>query len=135
MVNNLNPKKVEFINLIKASVYSDSQDLNDAKDYLNAKEINIEDYTFNMLNKIKQFKYKIEALKTEEKMRAISDVPKQKATEWVEKIMNDKSFSLKELIRNEQIVVNFRNIEDMENQDIKEFLILHYTLKFEGEDN
>ena len=59
-----------------------------------------------------------------------SEEAKQKASEWVDDLLSKIDFSLPELVREEELTMSFRNIEQLSKEDIKKILVKHFTLKF-----
>lgn len=58
-----------------------------------------------------------------------------RAKEMAESVLADASFSIAQFMSKEQLLVNFRNFESLSEDDIKEILIKHYTLKLMGKEN
>lgn len=60
---------------------------------------------------------------------------KQKAMEWVEKLLNDVNFSFPQFVKTENLVLQNRNLEKLTKDDIKSTLTQYYYLKFMEQEN
>ena len=101
---------------------------------MTAQGVNVDLMMSEGVKRIKQIQLKIQAEKTKAEMASMESV-KLRAVEWVENLLNKvDSISLSNLIKQEQVLVNFRNVEELNKEDIKDILIKHYTLKFSEEE-
>jgi len=91
--------------------------------------MNVEQIVSKKLKRIKQLKLQIEAKKTQTEMKNF-DWQRQKAIEWVEQILADQDFSFAAFAEANQLVLSYRNLETFTDEDIKDILIQHFTLKF-----
>ncbi|MBN8718486.1 MAG: hypothetical protein J0H85_03515 [Sediminibacterium magnilacihabitans] len=75
-----------------------------------------------------------DAKRTEHEMQAAESV-KSKAIEWVDNLLANINFSLPELVQKEELSMSFRNVENLSQDDIRNILIRHFTLKFMNQQN
>lgn len=129
MNKKINKNKSDFVNLFLSTVESDSNNKETAKAFLAAEGINVDRTVSEGLKRIKQMQMLIEARKTEQEMSATESV-KQKAIEWVDKLLNSIDFSLPALVKKEELTMSFRNVESLSQEDIRTILIQHFILKF-----
>jgi len=121
--------KDDFIKFVMATIQQESENVISAKEFLSSEGLNPDSIIAEGLKRIKRLQLKIEAEKTSDEM-ASADLVKQKAYEWVEELLSRPDFSFPELIREESLILSFRNMESLSKEDIKKILIKHYTLKF-----
>ena len=77
----------------------------------------------------------VEAAKTQKEMQAAESV-KAEATAWVDKLLAGVDFSLPELVKKEELSMSFRNVNSLSQDDIRNILIKHFSLKFmKGQNN
>jgi len=129
MNKKVNENKSDFVNLFLSTVESDSNNKETAKVFLAAEGINVDKTVSEGLKRIKQMQMLIEARKTEQEMSATESV-KQKANEWVDKLLSSIDFSLPALVKKEELTMSFRNVESLSQEDIRTILIRHFILKF-----
>lgn len=129
MNKKVSKNKSDFVNLFLSTVESDSNNKETAKAFLAAEGINVDRTVSEGLKRIKQMQMLIEARKTEQEMSATENV-KQKAIEWVDKLLNSIDFSLPALVKKEELTMSFRNVESLSQEDIRTILIRHFILKF-----
>lgn len=129
MNKKVNKNKSDFVNLFLSTVESDSNNKETAKAFLAAEGINVDRTVSEDLKRIKQMQMLIESRKTEQEMSATENV-KQKATEWVDQLLNSIDFSLPALVKKEELTISFRNVESLSQEDIRTILIRHFILKF-----
>lgn len=129
MSNNKKYTKAEFIQFVISTVEHDCSDIEKSKEYLSSQGLNVETLISDGLKKIKKMQMKIEADKTRMEMIS-SETIKQQAEKWVDSLLNSIDFSLPELVRNEKLSMSFRNVEQLSQEDIKNILVKHFTLKF-----
>jgi len=121
--------KSNLIRIIMADIEADTSNSIKAREYLSSQGMNIDQIVSTGLKKIKQMELQIQARKTQSEMKNF-DWQRQKAIECVERLLSVKKFSFPEFVRTNEIVLNYRNLESFTNEDIKEILIQHFTLKF-----
>lgn len=134
MINNLKYKKTDFIRLVIASAEQVSSDEENAKAYLSHEGLDVDLVVNEGMKRLKKLKLNIEADRTKSEMIQAEEA-KLKASVWVEELLNKIDFSLSELIKEEELTMNFRNVDKLSKEDIKNILIKHYTLKFLEEDS
>lgn len=121
--------KDDFIKFVLATIQHESESANSSREFLASEGLNPDSIVSEGLKRIKRLQLKIEAEKTKNEM-ASAGMLKQKASEWVEKLLSKPDFSFSELIREESLTLSFRNVESLSKEDIKNILVKHYTLKF-----
>lgn len=122
-------KKEDFINFIMATVENDSSDEEKAREYLSSQNLDVDAIVDNGIKRLKRLQLQIQAEQTKLEMQS-AELAKQKATEWVDDLINRVDFSFSNVVEEEQLTLSFRNIEKLSEKDIKELLIKHFTLKF-----
>ncbi|MEJ7678741.1 MAG: hypothetical protein WKG06_12960 [Segetibacter sp.] len=96
--------------------------------------MNTEKLVSEGLKRIKKMQMLRDAKRTETEMHAAESV-KSAAIEWVDNLLGDMNFSLPELVQKEQLSMSFRNVENLSQDDIRNILIRHFTLKFMNQQN
>ncbi len=134
MNKKVNKSKSDFVNLFLSTVESDSNNKETANAFLAADGVNVDRTVSEGLKRIKQMQMLIDAKKTEQDMVATESV-KQKATDWVDNLLNSIDFSLPALVQKEELTVSFRNVESLSSEDIRTILIRHFILKFMKQQN
>lgn len=134
MNNNSKYNKNDFIRLVIASSEHVSYDKEKAKEYLSSEDLDVDSVVNDGLKRLKRLKMQIEADRTKSEMIQAEEV-KLKASAWVEELLNNIDFSLPELIKEEELTMSFRNVVKLSNEDIKNILIKHFTLKFLEEES
>ncbi len=134
MSKKTNQGKADFVKLFLSSAENDSQDVNAAKEFLISEGLNPERIISEGLKKIKQMQLLAAAQKTEDEMEASESI-KAKATKWVDDLLNGINFSWTDIVRQEEISMNFRNMESLSKEDMRSILIRHFTLKFMNEND
>ena len=129
MSNNLKNSKADFVRLVMSSVEDDSSDKEKAREYLSSQGLNVDSIVSEGLKKIKRMKMEIQAHKTKEEMQSIEEITKN-ADKWVENLLNSAGFSLVDLVKEEELAMSFRNMENLSKEDLKKLLVKHFTLKF-----
>lgn len=120
--------KDDFIRYIAASVDSDSSDTQKAREFLESEGLNVDLIVSDGLKRIRKMQLEIQAQKTKDGMREIDSI-RDKAALLVEKLLSSPTFSFLNFIKQENIAVSFRNVEQIEAEDIREILIKHFALK------
>lgn len=134
MSKKTNQGKADFVKLFLSSAENDSNDVNAAKEFLASEGLNPERIISEGLKKIKQLQLLASAQKTEDEMEASESI-KAKAIKWVDDLLNGINFSWTDIVRQEEISMNFRNMESLSKEDMRSILIRHFTLKFMNEND
>jgi prolyl-tRNA synthetase len=129
MSRNLKTSKTDFTRFVMSVIEHDSFDKDNAKEYLSSQGLDVGLIVSEGLKKIKRLELQIQAERTKNEM-ILSEEIKQKANKWVGQLLSNSEFSLKDLIKEEELSLCFRNIENLKKEDIKEILVKHFTLKF-----
>lgn len=129
MNKKANQSKSDFVNLFLSTAENDSKSKEAAKAFLASEGVNTEKLVSEGLKKIKKMQMLADAKKTEHEMQAAESV-KSKAIEWVDNLLANINFSLPELVQKEELSMSFRNVENLNQDDIRNILIRHFTLKF-----
>ncbi len=129
-----NQDKANFINLFLSTTENDSITKDAAKTFLQDEGINTEKLVSEGLKKIKRMQMLADASRTENEMKVAKTV-KVEATAWVDKLLASINFSLPELVQKEELSISFRNVENLSQDDIRNILIRHFTLKFMNKQN
>lgn len=134
MNNNAKYNKTEFIRFVMSTIEHNSSDKEKSREYLSSQGLNVDAIVSDGLKRINKIQMQVEADKTRLEM-ASSETIKQRANEWVEKLLNSIDFSLEILVKEEKLTVCFSNLKKLDKDDIKKILVKHFTLKFIEEQN
>lgn len=129
MSEQSNQEKSGFVKLVLASVESDSESKESAREFLSSEALDPDAIVKDGLKRIKQMQMILNAQKTQQEMAA-TESAKQEAINWVDNLLGNVNFSLNEIVQSEDLQVCFRNVQELSNEDIKNILIKHFTLKF-----
>lgn len=129
MSSNSKYNKANFVRFVMSTVEHESSDKEKAKEALSAQGVNFDSMLVEGMKRFRRLKLKIEAEKTRTEM-VLAETAKQRATEWVDGLFNKSNFSLLDLVREEGLVMSFKNVEKLGNDDIRNILVSHFTLKF-----
>jgi hypothetical protein len=129
MGNNSKYNKADFIRFVLSTVEHESSDKEKAKEYLSAQGVDIDSMLSYSMKRLKRLQLQIAAEKTKAEMLSAEEA-KQKASEWVDDLLSKIDFSLQDLVKEEELTMSFRNIEQLSKDDIKKILVKHFTLKF-----
>jgi hypothetical protein len=129
MSNNSESTNSGLIRFVMSTYEYESSDKEKAREFLSVEGLNVDEMVTDGMKRLKQLQLQIEAEKTKEKMES-AKIAKQKASEWVDKLINTLDFSLIELVKQEKLTMSFKNIEKLGKKDIREILVKHFTLKF-----
>jgi len=129
MSNNSKYNKADFIRFIMSTVEHESSDKEKAKEFLSSQGVDIDSMLSDGMKRLKRLQLQIAADKTKAEM-ILAETAKQKASEWVESLLRSTDFSLSELVKEEELIISFRNIEKLGQEDIKKILVELFTLKF-----
>lgn len=132
MSDNKKYGKTEFIRFIMSSVEHSSSNNEISKEYLSSQGLDVDKMVSEGIKRIKRVQMRVEADKTRKEMIQ-TNTARQKAVEWVESILANTHFSLTSLIREEELSLSFRNMESLSQEDVKDILVKHFTLKFSKE--
>ncbi|PQV62037.1 hypothetical protein CLV53_101312 [Sediminibacterium magnilacihabitans] len=134
MNKKANQSKSDFVNLFLSTAENDSNSKEAAEAFLASEGVNTEKLVSEGLKKIKKMQMLADAKRTEHEMQAAESV-KSKAIEWVDNLLANINFSLPELVQKEELSMSFRNVENLSQDDIRNILIRHFTLKFMNQQN
>lgn len=134
MSNSAKYTKTDFIKLVVSDLDSITSNKEQAREFLVLEGYNPDKLVSEGIKRIKKMQLQIAAAQTKRSM-AIAETVKERAIEWAEKVLSQASFSIQEFMSKEQLALNFRNFESLSDEDIKEILIKHFTLKFTSEDD
>lgn len=129
-----NQSKTDFVNLFLSTAENDSNSKEAAKAFLASEGVNTEKLVSEGLKRIKKMQMLADASRTENEMEAAESV-KAEATSWVDNLIANINFSLPELVQREELSMSFRNVENLSQDDIRNILIRHFTLKFMNKQN
>lgn len=123
--------KTYLAKIILSSVDSISCDRANAEEYLSAEGLNPDSIRAEGIKRIKRLQMQVRANKTRAEMESTSDATiKQKAADWVEKVLSDARFSFAAFVKEENLVLQNRNLTSFNKEDIKSTLIQFFYLKF-----
>lgn len=129
MSDNSKYSKADFVRFVMSTVEHVSSDKEKAKEFLSAEGLDVDSIISDGMKRLKRLKMQIEAEKTKAEMLSAEEA-KQKASEWVDDLLSNIDFSLKDLVKEEELTMSFRNFEQLSKDDIKKILVKHFTLKF-----
>lgn len=129
MGNNSKYNKADFIKFVMLTVEHESSDKEKAKEFLSSQGVDIDSMLSDSMKRLKRLQLQIAAEKTKAEMLS-AEQAKQKASEWVDDLLSKIDFSLQDLVKEEELTMSFRNIEQLSKEDIKKILVKHFTLKF-----
>jgi hypothetical protein len=121
--------KKSFVQLFISHAQEDSAGKDAAEEFLRSEGINVERLKSEGLSLIRKKQLELQAKKTELEMAGMDDASRQ-AEEWVDKLLASTTFSFSDFVREEEVVVNFSHIKDLNADAIRAILVQHYTLKF-----
>lgn len=126
--------KRDLARLILAMIENDCVNREQSEKYLASIGMNPSKVAEQGAKKIKQLLLQAKANKTDEKMRRVQYL-RAKAEEFVNKLLNEPNFSFPNFIKEENLSVSFRNVENITTEDKKRLMIKHFMLKLEDELN
>lgn len=129
-----NQTKSDFVNLFLSTAENDSSSKEAAKSFLASEGVNTDKLISEGLKRVKKMQLLANASRTENEMQAAETV-KAEATAWVDNLLASINFSLPELVQKEELSMSFRNVENLSQDDIRNILIRHFTLKFMNKRN
>lgn len=129
MGNNSKYNKADFIKFVISTVEHETSDKEKAKEFLSSQGVNIESMLSDSMKRLKRLQLQIAAEKTKAEMLS-AEQAKQKASEWVDNLLSKINFSLQDLVKEEELTMSFRNVEQLSKDDIRNILVKHFTLKF-----
>lgn len=121
--------KKDLVKFVFRSAEHESRDKQAAKDFLFSEGFNADKLVADGIKRIKKMQLLVNARNTELEMKA-AEQAKAEAVAWVEDLLNRQNFSIVELVQTEELSLSFRNLESMDENDIRDTLIRHFTLKF-----
>lgn len=134
MKKEMKKEKASVVALILNTAENNSFSKEAAREFLSSENLDVDNIVSEGLKRIKRIQMMVDAEKTETEMIA-SEVYKKEAEDWVDKLLKDIDYSIKDIIEQEQLSVSFRNIESLSPEDVKIILVKHFTLKFMNRDN
>lgn len=134
MSKKTNQSKSDFVNLFLSTAENDSSSKEAAKTFLASEGVNTDKLISEGLKRVKKMQMLANASRTESEMQAAETV-KEEATSWVDNLLANINFSLPELVQKEELSMSFRNVENLSQDDIRNILIRHFTLKFMNKRN
>ena len=129
MGNNSKYNKADFIKFVISTVEHETSDKEKAKEFLSSQCVDIDSMLSDSMKRLKRLQLQIAAEKTKAEMLS-AEQAKQKASEWVDDLLSKIDFSLQDLVKEEELTMSFRNIEQLSKDDIRKILVKHFTLKF-----
>jgi hypothetical protein len=130
----MNQNKKSFAKILLASIEPTSCDTDRAKEYLIEQGLDPEAIRAEGAKRIKRLQMLARAEKTRKEMAATTPA-KQQAMEWVEQLLNNIDFSFPEFVRQENLVLQNRNIDSFAPDDVRETLVQYFYLKFVSQGN
>jgi hypothetical protein len=121
--------KSDIVRLLLEEAEFHSKDKQSAKEFLSSEGIDPDKFITDGLKRIKKIQLLINSKKTELEMQA-SETAKKEAIAWVDELLSKQNFSITDLVKSEELSLSFRNLESMDEDDIRNTLIRHFTLKF-----
>jgi len=134
MSKKIDQTKSDFVKLFLSTAENDSSSKEAAKAFLTSEGVNTDKLISEGLKRVKKMQMLANASRTENEMHAAETV-KEEATAWVDNLLASINFSLTELVQKEEISMSFRNVENLSQDDIRNILIRHFTLKFMSKRN
>lgn len=129
MSNYSENSKTDFIRFVMSTLEDNSSNKEKSREFLSSQGLDVDSIVSDGLKRIKKLQMQIEAEKTRIEMVSAETV-KQKANEWVDSLLKNIDFSLPSFIEEEQLSMSFRNVESLSEEDIRNILVKHFTLKF-----
>lgn len=129
MSNYSENSKTDFIRFVMSTLEDNSSNKEKSREFLSSQGLDVDSIVSDGLKRIKKLQMQIEAEKTRIEMVSAETV-KQKANEWVDSLLKKMDFSLSSFIEEEQLSMSFRNMESLSEEDIRNILVKHFTLKF-----
>jgi len=134
MSKKTNQTKSDFVNLFLSTTENDSSSKEAAKAFLASEGVKTDKLISEGLKRVKKMQMLANASRTENEMQAAETV-KAEATAWVDNLLASINFSLPELVQKEELFMSFRNVENLSQDDIRNILIRHFTLKLMNKNN
>lgn len=120
--------KTEFIRFVISVVENNSSDEEKSREYLSSQGLNADAMISETQKRIKRLKMELNAQRTSLEMESANNL-KQEAETMVSELLSKKDFSFSKLVKEDELMVSFRNIESLSKEDIRDILVKHYTLK------
>jgi hypothetical protein len=128
MSSNSRSPKNDLTKYFLASSDCDSEGPEQARKFLESEGVKVDQMLEDGLKRIKKIQFQLKAEETKKGMRAFDEV-RINVIQWVESLISQPGFSFINCVQQENIVVNFRSVESMSEEDKKEILVKHFTLK------
>lgn len=132
MDNKKNQSKSDLARFVLRMAEEDSRDSESARDYLASEGVNVDRMLADGMKKIRQAQLEANARMTEQEMISAAG-ERDRATKWVDNLLNSMDFSFSDFVKKEELVLSFRNMESLSKEDIRTILIQHFILKFSNE--
>jgi hypothetical protein len=97
-------------------------------EYLKEEGLNPESIREEGMRRFKRLQLQMNAAKTKREMVANEKI-KQDATDWAERILSDISFSFPVFVKEEKMVLQNRNIESFNKEDIRHTITQYLFMK------
>jgi hypothetical protein len=97
-------------------------------EYLKEEGLNLESIREEGMRRFKRLQLQMNAAKTKREMVANEKI-KQDATDWAERILSDISFSFPVFVKEEKMVLQNRNIESFNKEDIRHTITQYLFMK------
>lgn len=120
--------KKDYIKLYLASAEEITSSKESIEQYAEEEELDLESIRQDGAKRIKKLLFKVKAKSIKQEMTQGEHL-KQKALEFVEKLMGEANFSFANYIRTEQIALHNKNLESLTDEDIKNTLVEYHYLK------
>ncbi len=120
--------KTEFIRLAMSVIEHNSSDEEKSREYLSSQGLNADVIVSETQKKIKKLQMELNAQKISLEMDSANDFEKE-AEALVNELMGVEGYSFAKVVKEEELMVNFRNVETLSREDEKNILVKHYTLK------
>lgn len=129
MNNFSGQNKKDFAKLLIATLDPISCDTTSAKAYLAEEGLDPQAIKEEGLKRIRKLQLQIKASQTRQQM-VNSEPAKRQAMDWVERLLSDAKFSFHQFVRENQLVLQNRNLDSLTPDDIKNTLVDYFYLQF-----
>jgi hypothetical protein len=120
-------------NFFNAYLESVSATKDSATEYLKEQGLNPDEIVKEGLKRIKKLQLQLNAKRTQEEFEEGTDLLRQRVQEFVKQLTQKVGFSFANFVKEEQISLNYRNLETFTDKDIEDFLEEYFYLKFKSE--
>lgn len=129
MIEEKDYSKEAFIRFVMCSSEFISSDKQHAIEYLEGQGLNVKAIINEGMKKIKKLQLQINAEKNRKEMIQNESV-RQKAEEWVDKLLVDVGFSFLDFVKEKKLVLHNRNLQSLTPNDIRKTLVEYFLLEF-----